>query len=272
MNRLLPCTLLLTALLAQPAAAQTRRTVSGLELWPEVQAELALPDNDYLLLTVRGQQNTDNNNLRGADPRRVLGFDEQRLSLAYEHFLSEHWSLGGTLAYLSASTTNYLLIPEVLLRHRRALGPLTFGQRLGLERTLPSAVGAKGQTNARLRLDLEKRLPIGSGGFALRPRLSYEAVTHVRLLKSDTDPDERFIQLTSLRGEVGVRVADLFDFTPWLAYQTNYLITLPQFNSMGVQTSGGKLNAVTPVLGLDLRFTITQGQRAASRQQLPTQH
>lgn len=272
LNYFSACALLLATLLALPAAAQTRRTVSGLQLWPEVQAELALPGNDYLLLAVRGQQNTDNNRLVGADPKRVLGFDEQRVNLAYEHFLSEQWSMGGTLGYFTASTKDYLLIPEVLLRHRSALGPLTFGQRLSLERTFPSATGAKGQTNVRLRLDLEKRLPIGTGGLALRPRLSYEAATHVRLLKSDTDPDERFIQLTSLRGEVGFRVAGLFDFTPWFAYQTSYLVTLPQFNGQGVQTSGGKLNAITPVLGLDLRFTIAPGQSAEARQQLPTQH
>ncbi|GAB2850767.1 hypothetical protein [Hymenobacter ruber] len=272
MNRFLPCVLLLAALLAWPAAAQTRRSVSGLQLWPEVQAELALPGNDYLLLTARGQQNTDNNHLIGAEPKRVLGFDEQRLNLAYEHFLNEHWSLGATLGYFSASSKDYLLIPEALLRHRGPLGPLTFGQRLSLERTFPSATGAKGQTNARLRVDLEKLLPLGTGSFALRPRLSYEAVTHVRLLTSDTDPDERTIQFTSLRGEVGVRVAGLFDFTPWFAYQTNYLVTLPQYNSMGIQTSGGRLNAVTPVLGIDLRFTILQLHSAEGRQQLPTQH
>ena len=73
----------------------------------------------------------------------MLGFDEQRVNLAYEHFWSEHWSLGGTLGYFTASSKEYLLIPEVLLRHRSPIGPLTFGQRLSLERTFPSPTGAK---------------------------------------------------------------------------------------------------------------------------------
>ncbi|MBH8559507.1 hypothetical protein [Hymenobacter negativus] len=273
MNRILPLVLLSAALLARPAAAQTRRSTSGLQLWPEAQAELALPGNDYLLLSARGQQNTDNNHLLGGDPKRVLGFDEQRLNLAYEHFFGEHWSLGGTLGYFSASTKDYVLIPEVLLRHRSPVGPLTFGQRLSVERTFPSVTGAKGQTNARLRVDLEKLLPLGTGSFALRPRLSYEATTHVRLLTSDTDPDERTIQFTSLRGEVGVRVAGLFDFTPWFAYQTNYSFSLASYDRFNnIIIPAGRLNAVTPVLGLDLRFTILQGQGAEGRQQLPTQH
>jgi hypothetical protein len=257
-------------LLAQSAAAQTRRTLSGLQFWPELQAELALPDSesDYVLLAVRGQNNTDNNGFN--DPNRFLGFDERRVTLGYEHFWNERWSLGGTLGYFSANKA-YVLIPEVLLRHRSLIGPLTFGQRLSVERTFPSPTNAKGQTNARLRADLEKLFLLTST-VALRPRLSYEAGTHVRLLKSDTDPDERFIQFTSLRAEVGCRVGNNFDFTPWFAYHTNYLVTLPQFDAMGNQTSGGKLNLVTPVLGIDLRYTILQGQDAAKRKQLPTQH
>jgi hypothetical protein len=270
MKRLLPFALLLASLVVNSAAAQSRRSLSGLQLWPELQAELALPDhgNDYVLLAVRGQNNTDNNGFR--DPNRFLGFDERRATLSYEHFWSDKWSIGGGLGYFSANKA-YVLIPEVLLRHRSPVASLTFGQRLSLERTFPSPTNAKGQTNARLRVDLEKLFPL-SAAVALRPRLSYEAGTHVRLLKSDTDPDERFIDFTSLRAEVGCRIGSRVDFTPWFAYQTTYLVTLPQYDALGNQTSGGKLNAVVPVVGLDLRYTILQGADAATRRQLPTQH
>jgi hypothetical protein len=269
MKRLLPLALLLTSL-ALPAAAQSRRTLSGLQVWPELQAELALPDggNDYLLFAVRGQNNTDNNGFN--DPNRFLGFDERRATLSFEHFLNEKWSVGGGLGYFSANKA-YTLIPEVLLRHRSNVASFTFGQRLSFERTFPSPTNAKGQTNARLRVDLEKIFPLSST-VALRPRLSYDAGTHIRLLKSDTDPDERFIQFTSLRAEVGCRVGSRFDFTPWFAYQTTYLVTLPQYDALGNQTAGGKVNVVAPVVGIDLRYTILQGLDAASRKQLPTQH
>ena len=58
------------------------------------------------------------------------------MTVGYEGFWSEHWSAGGNLAYVGYNNT-YLLLPEVLLRHRSALGPLTFGQRLSVERTFP---------------------------------------------------------------------------------------------------------------------------------------
>jgi hypothetical protein len=256
MKRLLPlAALLLVSIAAQPATAQTRRTLYGLQLWPELQAELALPGNDYLLLAVRGQNYSDNNGFN--DPSRFLGFDERRVTLGYEHFWNERWSVGGTLGYLSGSKT-YVLLPEVLLRHRSLIGPLTFGQRLSLERTFPGAANASGQTNARLRVDLEKYLALG---------------TDIGLLTDDNDPKERTVQFTSLRGEVGCRIGNSFDFTPWFAYQTRYSFGLAQTDINGnIIIPAGRVNAASPVLGIDLRYTFLRGQNAATRKQLPTQH
>ncbi|WP_201985709.1 hypothetical protein [Hymenobacter rubidus] len=268
MKRSLPCFLFLSFLLANPAAAQTRRAVYGLQLWPEAQAELALPGHDYLLLAVRGQNNTDYNDSRYSNPNRFLGFDERRVTAGYEHFWNEHWSLGGTLGYYSGYGS-YVVLPEVLVRHRSAIGPLTFGQRLSLERTLPGDKYALAQTNARLRVDLEKLIALGD--FGLRPRLSYQADSHVRLLKSDTDTKERTIQFTSLRGELGLRLAPEFDITPWFAYQTAYYFALEQSGSNGI-IPAARVNLVTPVLGLDIRFTLLQWHTANDRQPLPTQH
>jgi opacity protein-like surface antigen len=271
MNRLLLLALAAAALSAHAAAAQTRRTTFGVQLWPEAQAEVALDGSDYLLFSARGQQNTDNNGYAGTN--RFLGFDQRRLSVGYEHFLSEHWSLGATLPYISFSKT-YVLLPEVLLRHRSPVGPLTFGQRLNVEHLFPGQTGAKGATYARLRADLEKVLALGSA-VALRPRLSYEAATHLRAFSADDNPDveERTIQFTSLRGEVGVRLGPAFDFTPWFAYQTQYSFGLAQTDALGnVTIPAGRVNSVAPVVGLDLRFTFLNGQGAATRQQLPTQH
>ncbi|GAA3974995.1 hypothetical protein [Hymenobacter antarcticus] len=266
MKKLLACALLLA--LTLPAAGQTRRSVYGLQLWPELQAELALTGNDYFLFALRGQNNSDNNGF--SSPTRFLGFDERRVSAGYEHFWTEHWSGGGTLSYISVNKL-YVLVPELLLRHRGQLGPLTFGQRLSFERTFPSPASYTSQNFARLRVDLEKVLPVGR--LALRPRLSYQAETRVRFLKAETEPNERSIQFTSLRGELGCRLSPSLDFTPWFAYQTTYSLGLAQTDAMGnITIPAGRVNSVSPVLGVDLRFTILQGRDAATRQQLPTQH
>ena len=72
---------------------------------------------------------------------------------------------------------------------------------------------------------------------------------------------------------MGCRLSPNLDFTPWVAYQTSYSLSLAQLDAMGnITIPAGRFNAVSPVLGLDLRFTILQGRDAATRQQLPTQH
>ncbi len=274
MRRLLLPVLLLVA---SAAAAQTSRYVQTTQLWPELQGELALKNGDYLLLAVRGERVASGADFGG----RRVGFDTRRARLAYEHFGSATWSYGATVQ-LVGEGRGAIVIPEILLRHRAPIfGDITFGQRLSLERDFntigaaPLGSGPDGQTWTRLRVDLEKLFPLGSDaatGLALRPRLSYEASTHLRFQKGTNDQDERTIQYTSLRGEVGVRVSPRFDFTPWFAYQTSYLATLPQYDKNGVQTSGGSLNLVYPTVGLDVRFTLLPVGGKANRIQLPTQH
>lgn len=250
-----------------PARAQTTHATNPLALVPAAQAELALKNGDYLLLNVGTAQSTNANYLT-----------QTFAAAAYEHFWGPQWSWGGRVAAVRYGGGSSAIIPEVLLRHRSALGPLTFGQRLGVERRFYSGNFSRtyGENWVRLRLDLEKIFPLGGAdaatGLALRPRLSFEAATHLRLQKDATDPSERFIQTTGLRAEVGVRTGPSFDFTPWFAYGGEYLVTLPQYDSMGKQTAGGNLNVRTPLLGLDVRYTFGAGRGAAGRQQLPTQH
>ena len=264
------------ALVAQPAAAQTRRAVADYQLWASLQAEMALKNGDYLLLELHGEHVPAYNKYGNAD--RFLGFDQRAVSLAYEHFWNDHWSGGGALQYQPASYAK-ALAPELLLRHRSQVGGLTFGQRLSAYRVFSvgnssSYLNFEPQNYLSLRADLEKVFPVGSGGVSLRPRLSYEGIAHFRLQKAQTDADERTIQYTSLRGEVGVRVNDHFDFTPWFAYTTSYYFVLGSYNAINgaPTTEPGRLNIVTPVIGLDARFTLFAGKTVFERRQLPTQH
>jgi hypothetical protein len=264
---------------ALSAAAQTTRSVQPMQLWPELQGEVALRNGDYVLLALRGERSTQD----GYGSSRRLGFDANRLTVGYEHFfLNNNWSLGATARLQSYIGGQQSFVPEVLVRHRSlVLGGFTFGQRLNVERTFPNnngyvgGSGPDGQYWGRLRVDIERLYPVGSNtatGLALRPRLSYEASTHLRFQKETNDAEERTIQFTSLRGEVGVRLSPNIDFTPWFAYQTNYFETLPQYDKNNVQTSGGKLNLVYPTVGLDVRFTLIPSGTKEDRQQLPTQH
>lgn len=293
MRCVIASSLLLASLLAIGPAAQAQtttpaydptvahRSVQALELWPELQAELALRNGDYLLLALQGQRSTTD-----VYSSRSLGFETRQAVLSYEHFWSDHWSWGGGLRYASAARLEVgsggdVFAPEVLLRHRAPLfGGLTFGQRLSVERQFYvnrhylGGSGPDGQFWGRLRVDVERLFPLSSeaGGLALRPRLSYAASTHLRFQKATNDADERTVQFTSLRGEVGVRLSRAIDFTPWFAYQTVYRQDLIFTDRNNVPVSGGKINAVYPTLGLDVRFTLATNGAKTDHQRLPTQH
>ena len=277
--------LLAAAVLAGPAAlaqtttydlSATHRYVQTTQLWPQVQGEWNPGEHDYLLLAVQGRRILDDS----YGSNRHLGFDARQLLVGYEHFADNaRWSYGGTARLYGDGFTRGF-IPEALLRHRSDFGGLVFGQRLSVERTFGSTQalesGPAAQFWGRLRVDVERKFYLGGSDktrLVLRPRLSYEAATHLRLQKADNEPDERTIQYTSLRGEVGLRVSAALDFTPWFAYQTRYLATLPQYDQNGNPTAGGKINYVFPTVGLDLRFRLRPTAVVYEKTSvLPTQH
>ena len=272
--RLLPlCAATLFLLLGETAVAQ-RRSTSDLVLLPEVQAEIALPGNDYVLVGF----NAIGGNYSGGPE-----FSSGQLRFGYEHFWSENWSGGGTLRVVTERNGGYgdgdfqglagNVIPGVLVRHAAPLGLLRFSQRLGVEYAARTgnSLGSDSRAHARLRLGLDREFAVGSR-VKLRPRLSYEALTYLRFQRDENQNKERFIDFGNARAEVGVRLSPRIDFTPWFALQTQYINALMQFDQNNNPVSGGRTNLRAPVLGLDLRFLLGKNALSANRIVLPTQH
>ncbi|WP_324675720.1 hypothetical protein [Hymenobacter sp. GOD-10R] len=267
--RLGAASLLLAVLVARPAAAQDRRVVNGLELWPELQAERALQGDNYGWLGVSGPMTTT-----VSTDLKYVG-----IRAGYEHFWNNQWSGGGLLqfaaysSYRSGSGASNLSVdvtPELYVRHWNTLGSFNFRQRLGLEYFIPAGE-AESRALTRLRFDLDRLVSVGR--LVLRPRIAYEGRAFLRLQRDANEPKERVIDYTMLRAEVGVRLSDHIDFTPWFAHQTAYTFTLPQTDATGkVTILGGRRNFVTPYLGLDVRYTLFRGKEVFERRQLPTQH
>ncbi|NVO83406.1 hypothetical protein [Hymenobacter terrestris] len=264
----------LLALTTEFAAAQ-RRITSDVVVLPEVQAEIALPGNDYVLVGV---------NLFSQANRGGSTFAGGQLRLGYEHFWSEQWSWGSTLRIGSDAGGSYgdflglpgNLVPGALLRHAGMLGKFGFTQRLAAEYAIVTndSYGNNSSNNrahARLRLGLDREFAVGPT-VKLRPRVAYEALTYLRFQRDEDELKERFVDFGNLRGEVGVRLSPRFDFTPWVASQTHYINSLVQFDQNGNPVSGGKVNLLTPTIGLDLRVTLGSHALDADRQPLPTQH
>lgn len=264
--------LLLTGCLLATAATAQRRITGFTTLLPEAQAELALTGDDYALAAFNLGSNAGN---YGST------ISTAQLRLGYEHFWNERWSGGGLLNVTSydigyndnsGRSRDYIITPEAFVRHWNTLGNFNFRQRLGVEYQMPLAAGAESRALTRLRLDLDRVFPLGST-LALRPRISYEAAAFLRLQRDEDELKERVIDFGNLRGEIGVRVSPHFDFTPWVASQTEYYNTVVQKDANGnITNNGGRFNKIMPVIGLDLRFTLFKGGSVFERRQLPTQH
>lgn len=276
--------ILLLALLPLASYGQgTERIWRGYVAQPEVQAEVAPNTHSYAYLALGGLRYSDYNNVVAA---RTLGLDTRYLAAGYEQRFGEsQWSWGATVRLASATGVATAFQPGLLLRHRGAVGPLTFGQRLAVEYALTDAVrldpaynllaqyAAVSPALVRLRFDLATQNGIHLGAVSLNPRLSFEPALFLRLQKADTDPDKRTIDFTSLRAEVGFSFAQSrLTATPWFAYQTNYLRTLIQTDPSGNPTSNGKLNVRLPSVGVELRYSLGQKAYAAGDFRLPTQH
>lgn len=269
-NYFLPLVIGLGLLTGSAALAQ-RRQVGEMAVWPELQGEYALQGNDYALLGVRLPLLAE----AGA------GLQAQQFGLrgGYEHFWNTRWSWGGNLYLDSYSATrngvdvSYLhanVTPEVLVRHWNTLGSYNFRQRLGVEYFIAGGPNTESRGLTRLRLDLDRLIPVGR--IVLRPRVAYEGMAYLRLQRDESQPKERVIDYTSWRADLGVRLSDHFDLTPWFAYQTTYYFVLGGTRPDGTEFSGGRRNIVTPTLGVDLRYTLFRGKQAFERRQLPTQH
>lgn len=267
--------LLVPALLLTSLGASAQRRLSANTAFvPEVQAEWALKGNDYVLIgfNVAAQDNGESTAVSGG-----------QLRLGYEHFWSEKWSGGATLRLLRGMDQRYgdflglagNVTPGVLLRHSGKIGSLNFGQRLGLEYAISTtdalSIDNQNRGLARLRLDLDRVFSI-SEQVALRPRVAYEAAAYLRFQRDEDELKERVLDFGVLRAEVGVRLSSHVDVTPWVASQTGYSNFVAQYDATGRQTSGGRTNIVTPVVGLDARFTLFRGDAETERRQLPTQH
>lgn len=277
--------LLLLALLPLASYGQgTERTWRGYVAQPELQAELIPNNHSYAYLAVGGLRYSDYNNLVVDRP---LGFDTRYLAAGYEQqFNNGPWSWGATARLASMVGANAVFQPGLLLRHRNALGPLSFGQRLAVEYSLTdnsrldpayvlrSQYGAASPTLVRLRLDLQAQNAISLGeAVRLNPRLSFEPALFFRLQKAATDPDKRTIDFTSLRGELGFYFTKAWlDVTPWFAFQTQYYQALIQTDQYGNPTSNGKLNQRLPTAGLEVRYTLSHHTYTEGHFKLPTQH
>jgi hypothetical protein len=234
-------------------------------IWPELQLSTYIGEDGILFLRNQYRINTDSRYNDLKESGVLSNFERIEFSLGYEHTLSEHWRGGGIFRYAAEnfpSTQFYSLF----VRHNGNLKSLYFNKQLLFEYVNQEEMEAFG--NFRLTAELGKRLPLKNR--FITPGISYEALLLSEFNKEEDDSDEkRTVDRTRLRLSLNYEVTDRFRINPYFMRQTDryYVEVPPEYDENGQLLKDGyrtKRNAVTPIIGLELKYTFGAAPETAS--------
>jgi hypothetical protein len=200
----------------------------------------------------------DFNQLREKGALQYL--ERLQFRLGYEHVFNPKWSAGLSESYALERTRN-ILFNEVFARHTGAIGKFRFSERASFEHLMRWPKNDNGRF--RLRADLDRSF--NTGQLTLRPRASYELFYN---LSYHPDPalETRWVDRSRLRLDCLISFSDQVALTPYFIRQTDYFIVEPSFDeNNNITRAGGKQNHITPVWGLELRFSLFAGGEAFTR-------
>ncbi|MCX2738539.1 DUF2490 domain-containing protein [Pontibacter anaerobius] len=253
--------LLLLPMLAQAQSKVTAPTT----IWPELQVNYGVGEEGLLFLRNGYRINTDGDFNDLKESGILSSFERVELSLGYEHILSEHWRGGAILRY-AAEDFPKTMFYTLFLRHNGAVKGLYFNKQLLFEYVDQESQDAAGRV--WLSAELGKRLPLGSK--FITPSINYEAMLRSNLGKEyDGNIQERTIDRTRLRLSLNYELTEKLRINPYFMRQTDYYYVLvpPVYNEQGQLEEDGyttKRNRITPVVGLELKYTFNRTPDTAS--------
>ncbi|WP_266204038.1 DUF2490 domain-containing protein [Pontibacter kalidii] len=261
MKKLYFLVLLLLPVLAQAQSKVTAPT----SIWPELQVSYGLGEEGLLFLRNGYRINTDSDFNDLKDSGILSSFERVELSLGYEHTLSDHWRGGAMLRY-AAEDFPKTMFYSLFLRHNGQVKGLYFNKQLLFEYVDQESQDASGRF--RLSAELGKRLPLGST--FITPSIRYEAMLRSSLGKEkEGNIQQRTIDRTRLRLSLNYELTEKLRLNPYFMRQTDYYYVLipPVYSELGQLQEEGyttKRNRITPVVGLELKYTLSRTPDTAS--------
>ncbi|MFD2516261.1 hypothetical protein ACFSRY_20485 [Pontibacter locisalis] len=258
--------LCLLLLLSLPLTTFAQSKVTApVAIWPELQLSYGVKDDGLLFFRNQYRVNTDSrfNDLRTTG--LLSNFERVELSLGYEHKLTEHWR-GGGLVHYAAEDFPKMIFYALFLRHNGKLSSLYLNKQLMFEYIDQEKQDIYGRF--RLTAELGRRFPVGSK--FLTPEISYEAALLSDFGKEDNNASqERLIDRTQLKVELNFEVTEKLRISPYFMRHTEYYyVEVPsvydeqnQLEQEGYRT---KRNRVSPVIGLELRYSFNRAANTAS--------
>ncbi|RDV15179.1 DUF2490 domain-containing protein [Pontibacter diazotrophicus] len=262
MKKLYP--FLLLVLLPLFTLAQDKVTAPA-AIWPELQVNYGIGEDGLLFFRNQYRINTDTryNDLRETGP--LSTFERIELALGYEHTFTDHWRGGAMLRY-AAEDYPKSAFGALFLRHNGSIKSLFFNKQVMAEYVNQENLDAS--VRFRLTGELGKQFPLRSK--FITPSISYEALLLSGLGKDENmETQERGIDRTRLRINITYELTDKLRLTPYFMRQTNYYYALvsPVYNEEEQLIEEGyttKRNRISPVVGLELKYTINKVANTAS--------
>jgi hypothetical protein len=227
-------------------------------IWPELQLSYGLGESGLLFLQNQYRINTDERY------NGVGSFERIEFTLGYEHAFTDHWLAGAMFRYAKEDmpSSNFT---SAFVRHAGTIKGLYFNKQLMLdyvnqERRDPFA-------RFGLMAELGKRMPLGER--FITPSLSYEMLVVKEFGEETNALHVRTIDRTRLRLDATYEFSDKLRITPYFLRQTDYYFVQvsPKYDEDGVLVEQGyttKRNRVSPVFGLELKYTFNRATSTAS--------
>ncbi|RAU83828.1 DUF2490 domain-containing protein [Pontibacter arcticus] len=258
--------LLFLLLILYPLLSEAQSKISApTAIWPELQLNYAVNDAGMLFFRNQYRINTDENFNDLKESGILSNFERIELTLGYEHTFTDHWR-GGALLRYAAEDYPKTMFYTLFLRHNGQIKSLYFNKQLQFEYADQQDYDARG----RFRLMAELGKQFAAGSKFLTPSVSYEAMVISKLgQKYEGQGEERTIDRTRLRVNLTYELSDKVRLTPYFMRQTDYYYVLipPVYNDNNVLVEDGytaKRNRVSPVFGLELKYTFNAAPQTAS--------
>lgn len=256
--------LLLLVLLPLLTRAQDKVTAPA-AIWPGLQVNYGVGEEGVLFFRNQYRINTDAryNDLRDTGP--LSAFERVEVALGYEHTLSEHWR-GGLMFRYAAEDYPHTAFGALFLRHSGSIKSLYFNKQVMAEYVNQQDMDPS--VRFLLTAELGRRLPFR--GKFITPSIGYEALLLSGIGKDeDITAQERGIDRTRLRLNVTYEITEKLRLTPYFMRQTNYYYALvsPVYDEEEQLIEEGyttKRNRISPVVGLELKYTINRAANTAS--------
>lgn len=237
------------------------------EIWPELQAEYVFRSTSFIYFRhqYRFTTNPEYNGLNAG----ILNDQLKRIQfrLGYEHIFTNKWGVGGSQMF-SFEPNRKLLFTDVYIRHVSAIAGLQVIKRVMVDylrySNTPNAIG-----RLRPRLDVDKAIKINTS--TIRFRAGYELFLNTDF-KSGTHTSARRVDRTRFRLEISFQPNPYLTFTPYFTKQTDYTKTPDGIDEQThLFVKGSNHNSITPIWGLEFRYTFFQGKEPFPRVTAPVQ-